>query len=101
MAFGRQAAGSGVGGVVKEVGVEQAAAGSQEFQYPLIDALDLMAVAQVVERLHGEHGVDRGCDLGWPLVLVRSAWISCTRSPYRASRVRARSSRGVEKSMPV
>ena len=48
MAFGRQAAGSGVGGVVKEVGVEQAAAGSQELQYPLIDALDLMAVAQVV-----------------------------------------------------
>ena len=20
--------------------------------------------------MHGEHGVDRGCDLGWPLVLV-------------------------------
>jgi hypothetical protein len=70
MLFYRQAAGARVFRVVQEVGVEQQAAWNQDLIGHLVDALDLAAIAQIVQRLERKDCVYRGGNLRWPVVFV-------------------------------
>ena len=55
---------------MEEIGVEEEATVGEEVMGKLVHALYLVAVAQVVQGLHGDYGVDRVCDLCGPAVSV-------------------------------